>query len=252
MKRKYLDALFAAFILMLIWQVGSMLLNKSLLPSFISSVKEFFHLLLDGTLLKHILVSAYRVLAGIFFALLFAVPFGLGMGYSDRLERFFRPFLYLAYPLPKVVFLPVIIVLLGLGNAPKIFLLALVMFFQLVVVIRDSARSIPGDQIQAMRSLNAAFFQTFRHLIFPYCLSGIMTSLRATLGTAIAILFIAETFASLNGLGYFILNKMDSRDYPAMYAGILTLALFGGLIYLIFDLLEHYFCRWRYIETEKR
>ena len=73
----------------------------------------------------------------------------------------------------------------------------------------------------------------------------ILTSLRITLGTAIAILFFAETFASFDGLGYFILDGMETREYPAMYAGIIGLALLGLVLYWIVDLLEHVLCKWK-------
>ena len=110
-------------------------------------------------------------------------------------------------------------VFLGLGDAPKILLIALVVFFQILVVSRDAAKNIPAEYDEVMQVLHANAWERIKHVIVPYCLSDILTSLRITLGTGIAILFFAETFASVNGLGYFILNGMESRNYPQMYAG---------------------------------
>lgn len=244
MKRNYLDGLIALFVLLVLWHLGSVLLNKAFLPEPLDAMQTFLRLLSGGELTKHILLSAYRVLGGIALALIAAVPTGLAMGRIARVDRALFPFISLLYPIPKVVFLPIIIVLLGLGNPPKIFLIALVIYFQLATVIRDSAKSIPEQYVQAMRAMNAGRRQTLRHLIFPCCLPGIITSLRSTLGASMAVLYIAETFASFEGLGYYISNRMDCREYTEMYAGIIALSLFGGVLYVLLEQIERRFCRW--------
>ena len=136
-------------------------------------------------------------------------------------------------------------VFLGLGNAPKVVLITLVVFFQLLVTVRDAARAVPYESLQVMYSLNASGWQIYRHLIWPSCLPDVLTSLRIALGTAIAILFLAETFASQNGLGYLILDSMEKRDYGEMYAAIIAMGLLGLLLYEVVDLLEKRFVKWR-------
>lgn len=245
MKTKLLNGLLGFALVLLCWQLGSMALQKSFLPtpwvSFTAFLQCFFHEKMG----RHFCISAFRILSSILLATVLAVPLGLAMGRIPWLGRLLNPVVYLLYPLPKVVFLPIIVVLMGLGNWPKIFLIALVVFFQIIVVTRDAASSIPKASLQSMRSLNATPWQTFSHLIFPSCLPQILTSLRITLGTAIAILFFAETFASFDGLGYFILDSMERREYPAMYAGIIGLALLGLLLYGLVDLLEQKLCKWK-------
>lgn len=237
---------FIGFILVLIlWQVGSMALQKPFLPTPSASFSTFFLFLQNGKLGPHFIISTFRIVSSILLAMVLAVPLGLAMGRIHWLGKLLNPMIYLLYPLPKVVFLPIIVVLMGLGNWPKIFLIALVVFFQIVVVTRDAASSIPQASVQSMRSLNASGWQMFWHLILPACLPQILTSLRITLGTAIAILFFAETFASFDGLGYFILDGMERREYPAMYAGIIGLAMLGLGLYLVVDVLEQKLCRWQ-------
>ncbi|MBR4945033.1 MAG: ABC transporter permease [Peptococcaceae bacterium] len=245
MKNKFLNGLIGFFLVLAFWQLGSMALNKPFLPTPGASFAAFVDFLLNGEMGRHFLISTFRILTSILLAMVLAVPLGLAMGRVEWLGRLLNPIVYLLYPLPKVVFLPIIVVLMGLGNWPKIFLIALVVFFQIVVVTRDAASSIPKASLQSMRSLNATPWQTFCHLILPSCLPQILTSLRITLGTAIAILFFAETFASFDGLGYFILDGMETREYPAMYAGIIGLALLGLVLYWIVDLLEHVLCKWK-------
>lgn len=245
MKNKFLNGLIGFVLVLVLWQAGSMALAKPFLPTPGASFAAFFEFLFYGDMGEHFLISTFRILSSIILAMVLAVPLGLAMGRVEWLGRLLNPIVYLLYPLPKVVFLPIIVVLMGLGNWPKIFLIALVVFFQIVVVTRDAASSIPKASLQSMRSLNATPWQTFCHLILPSCLPQILTSLRITLGTAIAILFFAETFASFDGLGYFILDGMETREYPAMYAGIIGLALLGLVLYWIVDLLESILCKWK-------
>ena len=244
MIKRYLSGLAALAALFVIWHLGSVMLDRAFLPRPADAVWTFFALLFGGNLTNHILLSAFRIFGGILSALVFALPTGLAMGRFVKFDRVLFPFISLLNPIPKVVFLPVIIVLLGLGDPPKIFLIAIVVYFQLATVIRDSAKSIQDQYTQIMRSMSASRVQTLRHLIFPCCLPGIFTSLRSTLSVSVAVLFIAETFASFEGLGYFIYNRMDVRQFSEMYAGIIALSLFGWLIYVLLEFLEKRLCGW--------
>ena len=233
MKNKIWNGFLGFCLVIGLWQVGSSMLQRPFFPTPIISFAAFFQFFFFEGMWQDFLISAFRIVASLWIAFFLAVPFGIAMGRIQWLGKICNPIVYLLYPLPKVVFLPIIVVLMGLGNGPKIFLITLVVFFQVVVVARDAASQILEEHIQSMQSLNVNSWQMFWHLIFPSCMPQILTSLRITLGTAIAILFFAETFASFDGLGYFILDGMEMRNYPAMYAGILGLALLGFLLYIL-------------------
>lgn len=112
-------------------------------------------------------------------------------------------------------------------------------------MVRDAAKAIPEEQVMTMRSLCGTKWQNFRHLIWPACLPGILTALRTSLGIALALLFITETFAAFSGLGYFIMNRMEVRNYEEMYAAILTLAAIGIIAYMALDIAERKLCPWK-------
>ena len=112
-------------------------------------------------------------------------------------------------------------------------------------IVRDAAKAIPEEQVMTMRSLCGTKWQNFRHLIWPACLPGILTALRTSLGIALALLFITETFAAFSGLGYFIMNRMEVRNYEEMYAAILTLAAIGIIAYMALDIAERKLCPWK-------
>lgn len=243
---KYVKGLLSVIALFICWELVSMMIKRAFFPGPEQALAALGTLIRSKEFNIHILSSMFRICAGTIAGFSFALPLGLSMGYVKQIDSILSPILYLLYPIPKVVFLPVIIVAFGLGDMPKIFLIAIVLVFQLAVVIRDSAKSLPKEQIDAMRSLNATKFQTLRHLILPGCLPGIMTSLKAGLGTSTALLFIAEMYASFSGLGYYIMLCMDAREYEDMYAGIIALAMLGCGLYVFLEQLERKVCSWNF------
>ncbi|MGN0947831.1 MAG: ABC transporter permease [Megasphaera sp.] len=236
----------ACFLIGALWQIASMALNKPLLPAPYRVCQTWWQLISQGVLWPHIAASLYRMFGGLFLALVTAVPVGMAAGRSRRWDAWLAPFLYIFYSIPKVVFLPVIIVVLGLGDFPKIFLIAITVFFQIAITVRDAAKAIPEAEVMTMRSLCGTPWQNLRHLIWPACLPGILTALRTSLGIALALLFITETFAAFSGLGYFIMNRMEIRNYEEMYAAILTLAAIGIIAYIALDKAEGKLCPWRH------
>ncbi len=193
----------------------------------------------------YFLVSAWRVIVSVVIGTALAVPLAQICVRSRRLDALFAPVLYLLYPIPKVVLLPILLVLLGLGDAPKIVLIALTVFFQVLVAVRDAARAIPNDAILSARALGAGRWGVYRHVVVPSTLPAVFTSLRISVGTAIAVLFIAEAMAGSTGLGYFIMQSWSMVNYPRMFAGIVALALMGLVLYALFDLIERRLTRWR-------
>lgn len=191
------------------------------------------------------LVSLWRVLAAMAAGTVLAVPLGLALGRSPRADAVFAPIVFLTYPVPKVVFLPVLLVLLGLGDAPKIALIGLIVFFQIVVTTRDAAKAVPEASVLSVRSLGAGRLDVARHVVLPAAMPEIFTALRIGTGTAIAVLFLAESIAGTNGLGWFIVDAWGRIDYPAMFAGIIAMAGLGVVLYEALDALEARVTRWR-------
>lgn len=241
--RKTLPYLAATLVLYLFWYGMSLLLQSPALPTPNEAILRFVKLAPE--LLPHALVSLYRITAAMIVGMALAVPLGLLMGRSEKLDRILAPILFLTYPIPKVVFLPVLMVLLGLGDAPKIVLIAVVVMYQALVTSRDAARAIPEKSIESIRSLNASPWQVAWHVIIPASLPSTFTTLRINTGTAIAILFLSESMAGTSGLGYYIVNAWGSLDYPSMFAGIIAMAFMGAAIYETINLLERRLTRWK-------
>jgi len=244
--KKRRDLFVAALGVLLVWQLAAWLLNNDILPGPLAVMVTFVDEL-DNGLLDHLLASLWRVVASTVLAILLAAPAGVMLGQSRRLDSLFSPVVYLFYPIPKVVLVPVVLLLLGVGDLPKIVIIFLVLFFQILVLVRDQAASLRPELIESVRSLGAGRRALFRYVYLPASIPAILTALRQSVGTAVAVLYVAELFATRLGLGYYIyLNGSTLFNYRAMYAGILAMSLLGLGLYFFVDWLERVVTPWRF------
>ncbi len=239
--------LWAALFLWLVWELAARRLGTPMLPTpemaFTATLR-----LLQGNLGEHFWVSTYRVLLSMTLSLLFGVPFGLVMGFEPKVDRVLAPLVYITYPIPKIVFLPLILLLLGLGDQSKVFLITLIVFFQILVTTRDAVRKIPLETISSFLSLGAKRIQVYRYVLLPASLPDVFTALRLSMGTSVAVLFFAESFATTKGLGYFIMDAWSRSAPDEMFAGILAMGVLGVALFILTDVMDHVFIRWQHVQ----
>ncbi len=237
----------AALAIGLIWMALALVVNQPILPSPLVVLETFFSEI-PRALGQHFLVSLWRVVASTGISIALAVPAGLVLGQSERLNRIFSPVLYLLFPVPKVVLVPVLLLFLGVGDLPKIAVIFLILFFQILVLVRDQAAGLRPELIHSVRSLGAGRRALFRFVYLPASLPAILTALRQSIGTAVAVLYVAELFATNFGLGYYIyLNGSTLLNYPKMYAGVLAMSLLGLGLYFLTDWLHQRLCPWQFV-----
>lgn len=236
----------AGLLLMFFWAILAALIQQPILPSPISVAQALWEEIIHGEILLHFGASLWRVISSTFLAIIAAAPAGLVLGQSRKLNQFFAPMIYILYPIPKVVLVPIVLLFFGIGDLPKIIIIFLILFFQILVLVRDQAANIRPELIHSVRSLGAGRRALFRYVYLPASLPAILTALRQSVGTAVAVLYIAELFATQRGLGYYIyLNGSTLFNYPAMYAGVIALSLMGLALYFSVDWIEKKVCPWQ-------
>jgi len=243
--KKVLGYLGAVVLVILLWAALALLLRSPALPLPTTALVTFVRDI--PAMAPEVGVSLMRIVVAVAVGTALALPLGLAVGRSPKLDVLFTPLSYLLYPIPKVVFLPVLLVLLGLGNAPKIVLIAAVIFFQTLVTTRDAAHNIDPALMDTIRALGTTRLQKVRLAILPAVLPDLFTSLRINVGTSIAILFLAESIASTSGIGGWISNAWSMLDYQAMFAGIIAMALLGVVLYEAVALAERLMVRWKFV-----
>ncbi|HEY5432287.1 MAG TPA: ABC transporter permease, partial [Coriobacteriia bacterium] len=140
----------AAAIMVVLWELASLAMHSPALPTPADGLGEFAKQF--PVLLPAFGYSSFRAVSSILLGLVIGAPLGLVLGRSERADLIFGPLVFLNYPVPKVVFLPVLLVLLGIGNASIIALITLIVFFQILVTARDASRSISSASVLSVRS----------------------------------------------------------------------------------------------------
>jgi NitT/TauT family transport system permease protein len=241
----------AVLLVVAAWQALSVALGGLVVPRPFSVFVNFWGQLSNPVFQGHALASVTRLAEGLAAGFALSFPLGLAMGRNARLDSLLAPVVFLGYPVPKVLFLPALLVVFGLGEAPKTVLIALVTGFQILVVTRDAARVADPRWETSFATLWPASrrhrrvrraLSLYRHVIVPCVLPAAMTSLRLASGTAVSVLFIAESFATDRGLGLMIVDAWGAMDLPRMWSGILAMGILGTAFFEAAYLLERLLC----------
>ena len=244
--KKRRSVLVAGIGLLLAWEAAALLLNEAILPPPHEVLYEFLREM-PGDLGLDFLASMWRVLASLTLAILLAAPAGMVMGQSKQINEIFSPVVYLIYPVPKVVLVPIVILLLGINDFSKIAVIFLILFFQILVLVRDQAAAIRPELVASVRSLGAGRRALFRFVYLPASLPAILTAVRQSIGTAVAVLYVVELVATQRGLGYYIyIHGSTLFDYPKMYAGVVAMSVLGLGLYFAADWLHRRLCPWQF------
>lgn len=221
-----------------VWILLYVLSNNHAIPSPIVTGIKMWNI--KELLGLHIIASSLRIFIALLLAVSVGLPIGILLSMFPKSDRLLSPLLYFLYPLPKVAFLPIFMLFWGLGNFSKILLLFSIIVLQVIILVRDGAKTIPENYQRIMTNFQASIWQQIRYLILPAIFPNILASLRVSIGIALASLFFAENYATDYGLGYLILSAWTKMDYPEMFAGIFCIALLGFILFRVIDSLERF------------
>jgi NitT/TauT family transport system permease protein len=185
-----------------------------------------------------------RLAGGVGLALAVGAPIGFLMGYYKLVDGALSPIMYILAPTPKIAFLPLIMLFLGLGDQAKIFLVFLTIVFQVFVTMRDAVQKISEDVYAPLIAAKCSQLFIFFNVVLPASLPAAFTAVRLGLATGIAVLFVSENFGTRAGLGYFIMDSWMTIRYPAMFAGILAMGAMGFVLTALVDFTQKRVCAW--------
>ena len=242
-------------IVVIVWQVASLIVEavkgRAFLPTPIQAMAEVVRL--GPMLFRNFWISALRLVLAILIAFFTGYPLGLLIGHERRLDQLISPMIYLIYPIPQVAFILLLFLVFGIGNPVKVAIVAIALFFQLLVSARGAAKQIEREHVTSVLSAGALRWQIYWHVILPATLPSILTSLRVSVGLGMAFLYIAEISGAVDvsrgGLGSFIKTNMMYSP-PQAFAGILAMAVLGLALYIIIEVIERIVCRWKYVSRK--
>lgn len=233
-------------LILLVWEALARagVLDARFVPAPSRVIVELAVLLWHGDLLADIGWTLARVAVGFVLGAVPAVLLGVVMGLSPVLRAFLRPAIAAIYPIPKVALLPLVMLVFGLGEEAKWVIVAVAVFFQVVLNTLAGVVNIDPIYLDVARNFGAGRWQTYRRIALPAALPFIFTGCQLGLGMALIVVVIAEQFGTKVGLGYLIWRSWQIFEIEDMYAGLLVIAVLGTLLQAAAGLLERRVVRW--------
>lgn len=243
MMSRILKSIYGIIIIIALWYLLSNLVGTNMVPTPKDSIIELIRLL-QKDFIYHVLYSLYRILGSILISLIIGIPLGIVLGRSTVVDKIISPVVYLLYPIPKIAFLPIFMVMFGIGDKSKIILMVTIIVFQILIVTRDAVKEIDKDVLISSKVMKFNFFDTITKVILPSIAPKVFSALRISIGISISALFFSENYATKYGIGYFIMNSWSMVDYKGMFAGVIALSIMSLVIFKVIDFIEKKICPW--------
>ncbi|TQL70649.1 NitT/TauT family transport system permease protein [Nocardioides albertanoniae] len=202
-------------------------------------------LLSNGTLLDDIAASLGRVLAGFVLGTALAIPVGFLMGWYGIARGLVEPWVQFFRTIPPLAIIPLAIVLMGIGEPPKIFVIFLAAFLVCVISTYQGVVNIDRTLVNAARVLGARDAGIFLRVVVPATTPFILVGMRVGLGSAWATLVAAELIAAQEGLGFRMQNAQLYYDLPTIFVGLITIGILGLVMDRILLMAERKLTGWQ-------
>lgn len=236
-------ALIAA--LLVAWELSARFLTESPnWPPFSEVAVALVAGLASGELGAVFASSLYRLAAGFLFGSLAGVAVGLAMGAVPFVRRALEPLVEILRPLPVPGIIPPLILLLGIDDAMKIFVVAFATFFPVAINTAQGVRAVDPTLLATARTFRKGRVATLLGVVLPASLPFIFAGLRVSLALALIVTVVAEMISGSEGIGYYILQMQYAMQSAAMYAAIVVIALAGYLLNRSFLMIERRVLRW--------
>jgi taurine transport system permease protein len=215
--------------LVLAWEVSSRsgMVSSFLLPPLSAVLGRVWDDVLSGDLTINLGMTLYRALAGFAIAAVGGVALGIVMTRIKFIRWFFDPIVSVGFPMPKIAFLPIFMLWLGLYDVSKISMAAFNAIFPVIVATVAAAEGVDRELLWSARSLGAGERQMLREIILPAALPQIMTGLQVALPVSMIVTIVTEMLMGGHGLGGAMIAASRFADSPGVFAGIVEIAVAG-------------------------
>ena len=218
-------------------------------PMFMSApslvAKAAVQLFTSGEIWNDLYVSGIEFFWGYFLSIIFAIPFGIAIGWYKRFAYICDPFVNAMNATPRVALLPLVIIWLGIGILSKVGIIFLGAVFPLLINTRDGVKTTPANLLTAARSFGASEWQIFKSVVLPSTVPFILTGLRLAVGRALIGVMVGELYAATAGIGFMITVAGATFQTDKVFVGVLIFAITGMILTDVIDRIEHRFDKWR-------
>ena len=247
-KEKKILGTTAVLVFLSIWELTGGVLQL-INPMFMSAPsliwKAAVQLVTSGEIYNDLYVSGVEFAWGYFLSVIFAIPFGIMVGWYKRMSYIFDPFINAMNATPRVALLPLVIIWLGIGILSKVGIIFLGAVFPMLINTRDGVKTTPLNLLNAARSFGASEWQIFKSVVLPSTVPFILTGLRLGVGRALIGVMVGELYAATAGIGFMITVAGATFQTDKVFVGVLIFAISGMVAMELLTKLESKFDKWR-------
>ena len=218
-------------------------------PMFMSApslvFKAGYQMFASGEIWNDLYISGIEFAWGYLLSVVFAVPFGILVGWYKRASYVFDPFINAMNATPRIALLPLVIIWLGIGILSKVGIIFLGAVFPILINTRDGVKTTPHNLLTAARSFGASEWVIFKSVVLPSTLPFILTGLRLGVGRALIGVMVGELYAATAGIGFMITVAGATFQTDKVFVGVLVFAISGMTAMELLTRLESRFDTWR-------
>lgn len=237
----------ALAMLLVLWELATRTgsIPELFLPSPVGVLQTGAGMLLSGELFRHLATSLGRLLLGFGLGALGGVAVGLAVGFWSLAEAVGTPLIAATFPVPKIALLPLLILWLGIGEASKVAVIMLGVFFPMAINTYTGVRHADPLLVRAAVSFGAGRLSLIRKVILPSAMPMIFAGLKLGAGTALLLLVAADMIAANAGIGFLVLNAQNLMETTRLMVGIVLLSLLGVVSHWLLVRLERLAVPWK-------
>jgi ABC-type nitrate/sulfonate/bicarbonate transport system permease component len=222
-------AIFSILVLLIAWEVFARggKVTAFMLPPFSAVAERIYADAISGALWRNLSVTMVRAMAGFFIAAAGGIALGAAMARNTVMRWFFDPIISVGFPMPKIAFLPIIILWLGVYDVSKICIVVFDAIFPVVTATLAGIASVDKELIWSGRNMGASERELMWQITLPAALPQILTGLQVALPIALIVAIIAEMAMGGYGLGGAMMSASRFADSRGVFAGIVEIAIVG-------------------------
>lgn len=233
--------------ILVLWEIISSLniVSPLFLPAPSAIVMTGWDMLLSGEIYDNLMASLFRIVIGYAIGAAFGILIGLILGFFKWADAIGTPIVYSIYPIPKIALLPLFILWLGIGEFSKVTIIALGVFFPVVINTFSGVKSVDQMLIKAAVTFGSSPVNIIRKVILPGSLPMIFAGLKLAAGTSLLLLVSAEMIAAQKGIGSMVLHYGNLMITSKLMVGVVVLSLLGLTFNRVLQWLEYRLIPWK-------
>ena len=232
-------------LILLGWQLAALRGLPEYVLSPLEIIRHFVQALGSAELYEHIRASLARSLPGFAIGTLLGAALGLAAGVARWFDRLLGPAVFLTYPVPKIVMLPIFMLWFGIGELSKVLIIALACFYPVFINAYYGAKATPTILVWSALNMGAGRGAVFRRVVVPSAAPMILAGMRVSLALSFIVMFAAEMINASSGLGHLIRVAENSLRFDLMYVSLLSIAILGYAGDRLVRLAHHRLLSWQ-------